>query len=381
MPSSQLGLTNAFMQTLAKLKYGKPTLIQSQAIPVILKGKDILGIAQTGSGKTLSFVLPLLMNLDKDKTPLKNRRIKALILVPTRELAVQVSEVVEQFKNATQQKLKTLAVFGGVSIQPQMIALQNVHILIATPGRLLDLVEKQAVLLSDVKMLVMDEADKMLNRSFEKELSQILTLLPKKRQNLLFSATLTQEVTEVEKLILDEPILLKIEAESNAIDLINQSAYLVTDEKKGPLLRYLIKTKQYQQSLVFVSSTLQADKVVNKLNKNGVNAVAIHSKKTQSARTSTLAKFKTGELQVLVTTDLLSRGIDIEFLPCVINYDLPRSPKDFIHRIGRTGRASASGDAISFLREEDLPHFKVIQKKMGKWVELSYSRDINLHGF
>lgn len=381
MPANKLGLSPSLVKTLKELKYDKPTPIQAAAIPAILNGTDVLGIAPTGSGKTASFVLPTLTKLDRDKTILRNRRVKALVLVPTRELAMQVNEVFQEFGKAMPKSIKTLAVFGGVSINPQMMNLNNVHVLIATPGRLLELIEKKAIQLSDVQTLILDEADKMLNRSFQEELNQILALLPKKRQNLLFSATLSPAIEEVKQILLHEPKVIKIEAKKTNIELINQSAYLVTDERKGPLLRYLIKTNKYKQVMVFTSSTVKADKLSAKLIKNGIKSLPIHSKKSQGARTQALAQFKSGKIQVLVTTDLLSRGIDIEFLPCVINYELPRSPKDYIHRIGRTGRAENSGDAIALLTKEDLPHFKIIQKKMKKWVELIYTDELNLHGF
>lgn len=381
MSFKKLGLSPALIDTLIKLNYQQATPIQKAAIPAILRGKDVLGIAKTGSGKTVSFVLPVLMNLEKRNRTLQNRQVQVLVLVPTRELSMQVHEVFQQFGDAMRQRIKSMAVFGGVSINPQMKALQNVHILIATPGRLLELVEKKAVELSDIDTLILDEADKLLNRSFEDELQAILALVPKKRQNLLFSATLSKKVAAVKQMLLTAPMVIKIEAESTNIELINQSAYLVTEEKKGPLLRYLIKTKGYEQVLVFASSTRKADNLTAKLIKNGVDVLVIHSKKSQGARTRALSKFKTGEVQVLVTTDLLARGIDIEFLPCVINYELPRSPKDYIHRIGRTGRAEASGDAISLVTKDELHHFKIIQKKMGKWIQLTYSEEINLHGF
>jgi ATP-dependent RNA helicase RhlE len=306
-----------------------------------------------------------------------------LTIVPTRELAVQVDEVFQQFGNVMPERIKSMAVYGGVSINPQMIAMQNVHILTATPGRLIDLIESKAVSLSDVGILIMDEADKLLNRGFQEEINKIIALLPKKRQTLLFSATLSKEVTAVKKDLLRDPVVVEIEIEKKEekTELINQSAWLVTEEKKGPLLRYLIKTNDLKQVLVFASSVYQANNVADKLNKNGVQAVAIHSKKSQGARTKALKLFKAGEMRVLVATDLLSRGIDIESLPCVINYELPRSPKDYIHRVGRTGRAATEGDAISLVTKEDLHHFKVIQKKMKKWVDLSYSEELDLHGF
>jgi ATP-dependent RNA helicase RhlE len=381
MPFKNLGLSPSLLRALDKLNYKQPTPIQEQAIPPILEGKDVLGIAQTGSGKTASFVLPVLMNLQKDRTPLRNRCVKVLVLVPTRELAVQVNEVFDEFGRVIENHVRTLAVFGGVSINPQMQNLQNIHILTATPGRLLELVEKKAVKLSDVRTLVLDEADKMLNKSFQKEFQSILNLLPKKRQNLLFSATLSKDLEGIKQVLLKEPTVIKIKAEETNIELINQSAYLVDEAKKGPLLRYLIKTQELKQVLIFASSTYKVDNIVNKLKKNGVDAFAIHSKKSQGARTNALTHFKAGKVQALVTTDLLSRGIDIEFLPCVINYELPRSPKDFIHRIGRTGRAENAGQAITLLTKEDLAHFNTIQKKMEKWVDLSYAEELNLHGY
>ncbi|MEZ4886166.1 MAG: DEAD/DEAH box helicase [Chitinophagales bacterium] len=380
MSFNDLGLAPPLIEALATLNYKQPTPIQKAAIPTILSGKDVLGIAQTGSGKTASFVLPVLMNLQKG-APLKNRQVKVLVLVPTRELAMQVNEIFQQFGKVMPQRIKSLAVFGGVSINPQMIALQNVHVLTATPGRLLELVASKAVHLSDVKTLILDEADKMLNRSFQDEINEILALLPQKRQNLLFSATLSKEVKEIKQMLLEEPTVIEIETESTNIDLIHQSAYLVAEERKGPFLRYLIKTKELKQVLVFASSTKKATNIAIKLNKNGIEALCIHSQKSQGARTKALAKFKSGEVQVLVTTDLLSRGIDIEFLPCVINYELPRSPKDYIHRIGRTGRAEASGEAISLVTNDELHHFKIIQKKMGKWIQLSYTEEVDLHGY
>jgi len=276
---------------------------------------------------------------------------------------------------------KTLAVFGGVSINPQMMALQGVNILVATPGRLLELVDSKAVHLAEIETLVLDEADKMLNMGFREEMSLIFKLLPKKRQNLLFSATLNDDVTRINQIILQNPVIIKIDEEADTIDLISQLGYFVSEEKKGPLLRYLIKTNDMKQVLVFTSSVYKADNVADKLRKNGVKATAIHSKKSQGARTEALSKFKSGEIRVLVATDLISRGIDIQFLPYVINYELPRSPKDYIHRIGRTGRAESSGEAISLVSPEEQHHFRVIQKKMGKWVTMIDSENIDLQGF
>lgn len=380
MSFNSLGLSPALLKAIAKQNYTEPYPIQKEAIPAILDQKDVLGIAQTGSGKTASYVWPILMNLQRNRTS-KNRHINVLVLVPTRELAVQVEDVFHQFIPFLSKPIKCMAAYGGVSINPQMIGMQGVHVLIATPGRLLDLVESKAVHLSEIESLVLDEADKMLNLGFKEEMTKIFDLLPNKRQNLLFSATLSDDLNNIKQVLLNDPLIIKIEAEKENIDLINQVAYFVKEEKKGPLLRFIIKSNDLKQVLVFASSVHKADLIANKLCKNKVHAIAIHSKKSQGARTEALRRFKSGELRVLVTTDLLSRGIDIEFLPHVINYDLPRSPKDYIHRIGRTGRAESPGDAISFVIEEEQQHFRVIQKKMGKWVNMIESEDINLQGF
>jgi ATP-dependent RNA helicase RhlE len=380
MSFTSLGLSPSLLKVLADHNFAQPYPIQKEAIPAILKKKDVLGIAQTGSGKTAGYVLPVLMNL-QDNHASKNRHVNVLVLVPTRELAVQVRDVFQLFAQGLSRSVKTMAVFGGVSINPQMIGLQGTDILIATPGRLLELVGSNAVHLSEIDTLVLDEADKMLNLGFKEEIDRIFALLPRKRQNLLFSATLSDDVANINQILLRDPLVVKIEPEAENIDLIKQLAYFVKEEKKGPLLRYLIKQNNINQVLVFTSSVYKADSVAEKLIKNGIEAESIHSKKSQGARTGALELFKNGQLRVLVATDLLSRGIDIKFLPCVINYELPRSPKDYIHRIGRTGRAESPGEAISFVAPEDEHHFKVIQKKMGKWVTMIDSENIELKGY
>ena len=380
MSFTSLGLSPALLKALADKNFTQSYPIQQEAIPAILKKRDVLGIAKTGSGKTASYVLPILMNL-QGKTVTKNRHVNVLVLVPTRELAMQVSEVFITFGAVLPDRVKTMAVFGGVSINPQMMALQGVNVLVATPGRLLELVESKAVHLSEIETLVLDEADKMLNLGFREEMSLIFKLLPRKRQNLLFSATLNDDVTRIHQIILQNPIVIKIEEEVDTFDLISQLGYFVSEEKKGPLLRYLIKTNDMKQVLVFADSVYKVDNISDKLRKNGIKAAAIHSKKSQGARTEALSKFKSGEILVLVATDLISRGIDIQFLPYVINYELPRSPKDYIHRIGRTGRAENPGEAISLVSPEEQHHFRVIQKKMGKWVTMIDSENLDLQGF
>lgn len=380
MSFSSFGLSPFLIKALSETNYERPTPIQEIAIPAILAGKDVLGIAPTGSGKTASYALPILTQLSKSEKA-KNRHIQSLILVPTRELAIQVEEVFKEFARAFPEPQKVKAVYGGVSINPQMKAMMGVSVLIATPGRLIELAESNAIRLSTLKSLVLDEADKLLNLDFQEEMKRILGWIPKKRQNLLFSATLNDKVSEITQLVLHDPIVLKIEQEEDSIDLIRQTAFRVSDERKGPLLRYLIRSRNMKQVLIFTSSTFKADQVVEKLRKNNIDAQAIHSKKSQDARTRVMRNFKAGHLKVMVATDLIARGIDIEFLPFVINYELPRSPKDFVHRIGRTGRAEATGEALTFVSPADEHHFKIIQKKMGKQVPFEETDQLDLHGY
>jgi ATP-dependent RNA helicase RhlE len=380
MSFNSLGLAPALLNALNAEGYSEPTPIQSEVIPAVIGKKDVLGIAKTGSGKTAGYVLPILHNLQA-ATVSSYREPTVLVLVPTRELADQVQQVFQTFIPFLTGRVTCLAVSGGVSINPQMQAVGKADIVVATPGRLLELVEKNAVRLSSIGTLVLDEADKMLNLGFKEEVDRILTLLPLKRQNLLFSATLGDDLSRVQQVVLRNPQVIKIAAEVDEIDLIHQLAYLVSEEKKGPLLRYLIKHGDLKQVLVFASSTIKADGIVNKLLKNKIHAASVHSKLSQQTRRDTLRQFKAGELRVLVATDLLARGIDIEFLPCVINYELPRSPKDYVHRIGRTGRAESPGDAISLISPEEMDHFKVIQKKMGKRVKILSGDQLDLQGY
>jgi ATP-dependent RNA helicase RhlE len=379
MSIAALGLSQALQKAIKEQGYTALYPIQEQAIPPILKGQDVLGIAQTGSGKTAAFALPILELLQKKSTS-RNRFVKCLVLVPTRELAIQVEETFYNLSLHLPQKIKTLAVYGGVSINPQMMKMSGTDVLVATPGRLLDLIDHNAVKLSEVEILVLDEADKMLNLGFKEEMDRIFGLLPAQRQNLLFSATLGGDIQTIVETQLRNPVTIAVEAEATVPDLIDQVAYQVSPEKKGPLLRYLIKQENMEQVLVFASSIRTADNIVGKLKKNGVEAAALHGDKSQGARTEALKQFKAGKIRVLVATDLASRGIDIKFLPFVINYELPRSPKDYVHRIGRTGRAEASGKAISLITPEDAHHFKIIQKKMGKQVPIVQTDDLDLQG-
>lgn len=374
-----LGLSKPLLTAIAAQNYGKPYPIQQEAIPAVLSGKDIQGIAKTGSGKTASFVLPILEGFLNKKAS-RRRNLKVLILVPTRELAMQISEVISAFTESLEDEVKNLAVYGGVKVNQQMVQLKDTEILVATPGRLLDLISSKSVSLAKVETLVLDEADKMLDLGFQEEFGKILELLPKKRQNLLFSATLDTKIIDLKRLILTEPVTIEIEEEEEAVEQIKQIAYMVSMERKGPLLRHIIKNQEITKVLIFTSSIRTADNVCNKLNRNGIKASAIHSKKTQSARNKAMLDFKLGEVTALVATDVAARGIDIHFLPCVINYELPRSPKDYIHRIGRTGRAGATGEAISLVTDEEEHHFYIIQKKMGKRVEKVATEDFDLTG-
>lgn len=374
MNFSDLGLTKELLTSIERANYESPYPIQTEAIPALLQQKDLLGLAPTGSGKTAAYILPILQRLLPKEAP-KDRFIPVLVIVPTRELAIQVAEVTENFSRFLPRKIKSMAVFGGVSINPQMMKLHAVEILIATPGRLIDLIGRNALGISRIHTLVLDEADKVLNMGFREEVEHILELLPARRQNILFSATMDEEVEVLTQKLLKNPIKIQVEAPNFTPDLIDQKAYRVSPENKGPFLRTLINSGDWTQILIFASSIRTADNVAAKLSKNGINAVAFHGDKSQGARTEALAKFKSGKTRVLVATDLAARGIDIQFLPLVINFELPRSPKDYVHRIGRTGRAGAEGEAISLITPEELHHFKVIQKKMGKRVLLLDSED------
>ncbi|SIN84932.1 ATP-dependent RNA helicase RhlE [Epilithonimonas zeae] len=380
MSFEALGLSSNIIRSVKKLGYLKPFPIQEQAVPVILQGKDLMGIAQTGSGKTACFVMPILEKLQKTEVK-KDRNVQVLILVPTRELAVQIDEVFRAFTDNLKREVRTMGVYGGVSINPQMKGMFGVEVLIATPGRLLDLIDHNALSISGIKHLVIDEADKMFQLGFGEEMNKLFAMMPVVKQTTLFSATLNDKVSEMKQRLSINPTLIEIKKEEAEIDNIEQLAYHVAPENKGPFLRYLIKEKKVEKALIFVSSTRSADNLVEKLKKNKIKAVAIHSQKSQGARRNNLEEFKVNGAQILVATDLIGRGIHIDDLPCVINYELPRSPLDYIHRIGRTGRAGEKGTAINILTDDELQHFRVIQKKMGKKVTLQRTEGLDLHGY
>ena len=370
MTFKYLGLSASIAEVLEKQNFTKTYPIQEKAIPEILKGRDVMGIAKTGAGKTASYAFPIIHQLQKNRKSFKNRHLPVLVLVPTRELAEQIKDVFQKLTSHLPEKIKIQAVYGGVSINPQMKSMNQTSILVSTPGRLLNLMESKALHLNSLQTLVLDEADKMLSMGFKQEMDQIIKEVPKKCQYLLFSATLSTDIKAISLFNLRDPLIIEIQETPDTIHLISQIGYWVTEAKKGPLLRYIINKEVNKKVLIFTSSTYKADNVADKLRKNGIDASAIHSKKSQSARLEALERFKSGSLGVIVATDLLARGIDIEQLLLVINYELPRSPKDYIHRIGRTGRAESQGKAISLISPEEKHHFKIIQKKMKKWVDM-----------
>lgn len=380
MTFESLGISKQLSEALQSQGITTPFPIQEQAIPLLLKGKHLLGIAPTGSGKTAGFVLPVLEK--RQHTTYKNsRNIPVLILVPTRELAIQIESFVKSCSPHLKRSVQSMAVYGGVAINPQMKNMMGTELLIATPGRLLDLIEQNALSLDHLETLIIDEADKMFQLGFEEELQTILKAIPANCQHILFSATLNDKVETIKKTLNVTFETIEVEKKVETAEAINQTAYYLTPERKGPFLRYLLKADQTRQTLVFVSSTRTADNLTAKLVKNGIKATALHSKKTQGARNKALEDFKDGKVQVLVATDLLARGIHINLLPVVINYELPRSPLDYVHRIGRTGRASEKGIAITLLTLDDMHHFKIIQKKMKHFVEVLPTDEVDLHGF
>ncbi len=361
MPFSSLGLSDSLVSALSQ--YVAPTPVQSAAIPLVLKGGDVLATAQTGSGKTMAFVLPLLQRWLATRME-KPRRVHTLILVPTRELAAQVTKEVLRCAVHLPERLKVVSAFGGVSINPQMMALRGgADFIIATPGRLLDLVDHNALQLNHVSALVLDEADRLLDLGFADELSRVLALLPKRRQNLLFSATFPEEVQSLADQILHEPTRIEIESAPAEMPVIEQRAIEVDTAQRTPLLRHLIKTEGWKRVLVFVAKQYTAEHVADKLRRHGIGAVAFHGELSQGARMQALAEFKDSFFQVLVATDLACRGLDIAQLPAVVNYDLPRSAVDYTHRIGRTGRAGEAGVAVSFIAAESHAHFCLIEKR------------------
>ncbi|MDO8386302.1 MAG: DEAD/DEAH box helicase [Polaromonas sp.] len=365
MSFSSLGLSPALLRAVSARAYLSPTAIQAAAIPAVLQGCDVLASAQTGSGKTAAFALPLLQLLQQAPGE-KPRRVRLLVLVPTRELAAQVGQEIRSLGQHLPQALKVAIVFGGVSINPQMMNLRGgADIVVATPGRLLDLAGHNAVILSGVTALVLDEADRLLDLGFADELHRILALLPARRQNLFFSATFPRPVQALATQLLREPVHIDAPAEPEGEPDITQRAIAVDAGRRTQLLRHLITQNTWRRVLVFVATKHAAEIVADKLRKVRIYAEPFHGELSQGKRTQVLADFKASRLKVVVATDVASRGIDIAQLPVVVNYDLPRSAQDYIHRIGRTGRAGESGLAVSFVSADTEAHFRLIEKRQG----------------
>ncbi len=367
MSFATLGLSDAIVRAVTEQGYTTPTPIQAQAIPAVLGGGDLLAGAQTGTGKTAGFTLPLLQRLSSDaigaaqKNKTAPRAVRALILAPTRELAAQVEESVRLYGKYT--NLNSAVIFGGVGINPQIKLLKHgVDILVATPGRLLDHVGQRTVDLSKVEILILDEADRMLDMGFIHDIKKVLAILPPKRQNLLFSATFSDDIKALADKLLDNPASIEVARRNSTVEVIAQKIHPVDRDKKHPMLSHLIKENSWHQVLVFTRTKHGANKLVEQLGKDGIGAMAIHGNKSQSARTKALAEFKDGSLQVLVATDIAARGIDIDQLPHVVNYDLPNVPEDYVHRIGRTGRAGATGEAVSLVCVDEHQMLKDIEK-------------------
>lgn len=358
----QLHLIEPILKALNTEGYTTPTPIQEQSIPILLQGRDLLGCAQTGTGKTAAFAIPILQILhEAKKAGSTNKGIKALILTPTRELAIQIDESFAAYGRHL--NLKHLVIFGGVSQQPQTNALRNgVDILIATPGRLLDLVEQRYINLSQLEILVLDEADRMLDMGFIHDVKKIITKVPAKRQTLFFSATMPAEIAKLSSTILSNPAKVEVTPVSSTAETIQQAMYFVEKENKKHLLIHLLKDMSIKTALVFTRTKHGADKVVKELSRAGVSAEAIHGNKSQNARQRALSNFKTGNTRVLVATDIAARGIDVDNLSHVINFELPNVPETYVHRIGRTGRAGASGIAYSFCDAEEKEFLRDIQK-------------------
>jgi ATP-dependent RNA helicase RhlE len=368
MPFSSLGLSPELLRAVAESNYADPTPVQKEAIPAILAGKDVWACAQTGSGKTAAFALPLLQKALKiyRRTPLP---LHTLVLVPTRELAAQVGESFRHFAGYLPEPLKVICAFGGVSINPQMMALRGgADIVVATPGRLLDLVDHNALRLTEAAALVLDEADRLLDLGFSDELTSIIARLPQRRQNLLFSATFPAEVRALAERLLHDPVRIDVPTVAATQPDILQRSIHVDPQRRTQLLRHLINKHGWSRTLVFVATRYATEHIAVKLRRLGIPASAFSGEMSQGARTKALADFKAGRVKVLIATDVAARGIDIAQLPAVVNYDLPRSTTDYVHRIGRTGRAGESGVAVSFVPEGVEAHFRLIEKRQGQRV-------------
>ena len=367
MPFSKLGLAEPITKAVTELGYNKPTPIQKQAIPVVLAGKDLIAAAQTGTGKTASFVLPLLELLNNDHK-LRGKRIQALVLTPTRELAVQVEASIAKYSKYL--SLNSMAMYGGVDSEPQKQALiWGVDILVATPGRLLDMAHQRALHFDELKALVLDEADRMLDMGFIDDINKIIERLPKQRQNLLFSATISSDVRALANRTINNAVEISISNDDSSKPKIDQWLVTVDKSNKSALLSFLIKEQQWQQALIFIETKHGAAKLVSQLEKRGITAESIHGGRTQAVREQILADFKSGKITILVSTGIAARGIDIGELERVVNYDLPAQADEYIHRIGRTGRAGATGEAVSLVSKDNFRELCSIESRLGHIIE------------
>lgn len=373
MTFKELGLQDNILKAVAEKGYTKPSLIQEKAIPQILKGKDILASAQTGTGKTAGFTLPMLQKLEATKHP-KYRPIRALILTPTRELAAQIYDNILAYSKYVD--IRTAVIFGGVKPAKQIATInRGVDILVATPGRLLDLEGQNKLSLKRIEFLVLDEADRMLDMGFQRDINKILALLPKQRQNLLFSATFSKEIKKLANGFLVNQVMVESEPENSTVDKITQKIIRTDKSKKTDLIIKLIKDGNWQQVLVFTRTKHGANRLVKKMISKGVQAAAIHGNKSQGARTKALTGFKDGSVRILVATDIAARGLDIPLLPHVVNFELPNIAEDYVHRIGRTGRAGANGEAISLVSSDELEYVKSIEKLLGNKLKMEIIPD------
>jgi ATP-dependent RNA helicase RhlE len=367
MTFEKLGLSEELLRSVRETGYTSPTPIQAQAIPAILEGNDVMAAAQTGTGKTAGFTLPLLQLLN-EKPPVKNNRARALVLTPTRELAAQVQESV--FTYGKHLHLRSAVVFGGVKINPQMMKLRRgVDVLVATPGRLLDLFQQRAINFNDIEILVLDEADRMLDMGFIHDIKKIMALLPKQRQTLMFSATFSPEIRQLAKGIINNPVEIDVAPRNSTVETISQIVYPVDKTRKTDLLSHLIRKENWYQVLVFSRTKHGSDKLVKRLSRDNIHAAAIHGNKSQAQRTKALDSFKKNKIQILVATDIAARGIDIDQLSHVVNFDLPNVPEDYVHRIGRTGRAGASGQAISLVSADEAKQLQDIERLIKRKIE------------
>ena len=371
MNFDELQLSPLLLKALDQKGYTKPSPIQEQAIPYVLNGQDLLGCAQTGTGKTAAFALPIIQNLmERPKNRQKKKPIRSLILTPTRELALQIHENIEEYGAST--PINSAVIFGGVSAKPQIQSLRRgIDILVATPGRLLDLIGQHEIDLSFVEIFVLDEADRMLDMGFIHDVKRVITLLPKKRQTLLFSATMPDEIQTLAAKLLHNPVKVEVTPVSSTVDLIETALYYVDKANKWPLLVHLLKHEDVSSTLVFTRTKHGADRVARDLNRAGIKTKSIHGDKSQNQRQRALADFKECKIAVLVATDIAARGIDINDLPLVINFDLPNIPETYVHRIGRTGRAGQEGTAISFCDRSERPYLKDIEKLIGKRIPVA----------